>query len=209
MLAQPRRARGEDGLDLVVGAGEPGEQCGVLLVEIGERVDGPAVGNVVALAAVAEAEVDVDALELPREVGVPRLAPLGVKVGEDNLVAARGRGRTARRRAGDRIDHAVELEVHLGAEVLLDVRAAGVDGDPAAGLAIALVFVADGIFGVRRARQEPGEQGRQSERAAADRPRGVRREHRGQGAGFSSPGGPRKQKKVTVYSASPRRCNDL
>ena len=44
----------EEDLDIVVGAGDAGEERGVFLVKVGERIQRPTGGDVVALAAVAD-----------------------------------------------------------------------------------------------------------------------------------------------------------
>src|ERR1035437_8963570 len=180
-------ARLDEDLDLVVGAGEAGQQRGVLLVEIGERVDGPAVRHVVAFAAVADADGEVDAGKLAREIGIPRLAALGVQLGSGNLIAAGGRRQAGGRGAGDGVKHALQFEVHLRAEILLNDGPAGLDGNASAGFAIAFVFVAEGIFGARRARGEPDENARQQQRAAGPKGGGLHQTEDGAHRGSDSP----------------------
>ena len=109
-----------------------------------ETIDFPAVG---------ETDVQVDLLELAREIHVPRF-PAIVHIGKDDLIAS-GRCRlTIWRGTGDGVDHSLHLEVHLGAEVLLDQRALCFYCDSSVRFTIVFVFITHQTFRRRQARAE-------------------------------------------------------
>ena len=143
---------------VIVGAGDAGEERGVLLVEIGESVEGPAVGDVVALAGVAEAEGEIDAGELAGEIGVPGFAAI-LKRSEADLVAALRGGFAGRRSTGDGVNGAGDTSVIIGADVVLDEGGLSFDGHAATGFAVVGVFIGDGILGSRATGREDDESG--------------------------------------------------
>ena len=136
----------EEHFHVVSGAGDAGEERGVFAVEISERVDRPAVGNVVALAGVAKTEGEVDAGKLAREVAGPGLAPIA-EPGEADLIAAGGRRFAGGRGAGDRVDRAGEAGAIIDPKRLLDERGLRLDHHASAGLTVVGVFISDGAFG--------------------------------------------------------------
>jgi len=80
---------------------------------------------------------------------VPRLAPVG-QMREHHLIAACWRWLTVRGGPGNRIDHALHLDMHIGADVLFDQCVLSFYYDATVALAIILVFVAQGVFRPRR-----------------------------------------------------------
>jgi hypothetical protein len=56
---------------------------------------------------------------------------------------------------GDGVENALELEVHVGAEIFLDVGALGFDGDAAVGFAVVGMLEGHGVLGAGGARREP------------------------------------------------------
>ena len=154
----------EEDLDIVVGAGDAGEERGVFLIKVGECIHRPTRGDVVALAAVAETQGDVDSGKLAGEVGIPRFAAIR-EFRKGHLIATGRGGLAARSGAGDGVEDALELEVQRGAEALLNIGPLSFDGDATVRFAVVGIFIGDGIFGADVARSEPDEERGEGERA--------------------------------------------
>ena len=140
--------RGIELLHIVIRAGQPQEQLGVFLVEIGDCVDRPAVGDVVALATVGKAEGETHLGKLAGEFGVPRLATVAHRgpsriIDRVHLVVAGLERQPGGRRAGDRVDHAFHLHMHVGAEILLDECPLCFHRNASVRLGVGFVFVAE------------------------------------------------------------------
>ena len=109
--------------------------------------------------------------KLAGEVGIPRFAAIR-EFRKRHLIATGRGGLAARSGAGDGVEDALELEVHRGAEALLNIGPLSFDGDATVRFAVVGIFIGDGIFGADVTRSEPDEERGEGERAKVRKRRG-------------------------------------
>ena len=84
-------------------------------------------------------------------------------LGHRHLIAAGRRRFAGRRGAGNGVDRAGQLQLRVGAEIMLGRSALGLDLDATVRLAIRLVLVGDRVLGPRRRPGQAQPQGRHQE----------------------------------------------